>query len=111
MGEKVKNAVAEWMDKLIKEHARELLMGLLNQYGVTLILAQVISILRSTKDDSLMSLSKDLEKALDNHESKNAAKQVGKKIGYVPTSAEEAAAPPAGSKKKGFFGNIFAAGE
>jgi len=89
MGEKIKDLVGDYMDKLIKEHARELIIGLLRQYGVTIILAQVISILRSTKDDGLMALSKDLEHALDNHESKIAKKQIGKKVGFVPTSSED----------------------
>jgi hypothetical protein len=107
MGEKIKNSIGgigdsigEWMDKLIQEHARELLIGLLNQYGVVVILSQVISLLRAAKDDSLMALSKDLELALDNHANKQAAKQVGKKVGFVPTSAETQPV----TKKAAFFG-------
>lgn len=98
MGEKIKSSIGEWMDKLVKEHARELLISLLNQYGVVVILAQVISLLRVSKDDSLMALSKDLEKALDNHSTKQEAKQVGKKVGFVPASDEEKPA-----KKKVLF--------
>lgn len=90
MGEKLKASIGDWMDKLVKEHARELLIKLLNEYGVTLILAQVISILRSTQDESLLALSKDLERALDNHESKNCKKQVGKqKIGFAKDEPAE----------------------
>ena len=102
MSEKLKNSIGEWMDKLIKEHARELLIGLLNQYGVSLVLAQVISILRLSKDDSLMALSKDLERALDNHEHKNCQKQVGKsKIGFAKdgSDSDSDAVEPTEAKK------------
>lgn len=99
MSDKIKDLVGEYMDKLIKEHGRELIIGLLKQYGVTIVLAQVISILRSTKDEGLMALSKDLEIALDNHESKNEKKQIGKKVGFVPTSDAEKASSSEEEKK------------
>jgi hypothetical protein len=105
MGEKIKAGIGEWMDKLVKEHARELLIKLLNEYGVTLILAQVISILRASKDESLTALSKDLERALDNHESKNCKKQVGKqKIGF---SKDDESAEGEKKTDEGFLWGLF----
>jgi hypothetical protein len=102
MSEKLKDAMAEWMDKLVKEHARELIIGLLKQYGVTIILSQVISILRATKDDGFIALSNDLVIALDNHESKNERKEIGKKVGFVPASAEKSA-----KKASGLMDHLF----
>jgi len=67
----LKDKWTDWLDKLIKEHARDLLVGLIKTWGVPVIIGQICSIIKGMNDDDLKWFAKKLEDLLEEYERRN----------------------------------------
>ena len=63
-----KDDFKEYLDKLFRERAREMLAELLKIWGIPVVFGQLVSLLRGMKDKEVLEFAKDVEIALSKYE-------------------------------------------